>query len=58
MRAVMRPQVLQGAARQHAHDGAASHLARQPGNQAAECREPRRGETRPQLVQQAQQRSG
>jgi hypothetical protein len=58
VRPVMRPGVLQGTAQQHAHHGPAADLARQPGDQPAERREPRRGETRPQPAQQARQRSG
>lgn len=58
VRPVMRPGVLQGTAQQHANHGPAADLARQPGDQPAERREPRRGETRPQLAQQARQRSG
>jgi len=58
MRPVMRPGMLQAAAQQHAHHGAAAHPPGHPGDQAAERGKARRGEARPQLVQQAQQRSG
>jgi hypothetical protein len=57
MSAVMRPCSLQAAARQHAHDRAAVHPARQPGEQAAEGHEPRGGETRAERGQRLQQRS-
>ena len=58
VRPVMRPGVLQAAAEQHADDSTAAHLAAQPGGQAAERGKARRGETRPQHHQQAQQRGG
>ena len=57
VRPVMRPDVLQGPAQQHAHHGTAAHPPGQPGGQAAERGKARRGETWPQLTQQAQQRS-
>ncbi len=58
VRPVMRPGMLRAAARRHARHGAAAHPARQPGDQAAERGKARRGEARPQLAQQAQQRRG
>ena len=56
VRPVMRPGVLQAGTQQHAHHGAAADLPGQPGDQAAERDEARRGETRPKLIQQVQQR--
>jgi hypothetical protein len=53
----MRPGSLQAAAQQHAHDRAAVHPARQPGNEAAEGHEPRGGEARAKRGQRLQQRS-
>ena len=56
MRPVMRPHVLQAAARQHARHRPPVHPARQPGDQAAEGNEARRREARPQRGQHIQQR--
>jgi hypothetical protein len=58
VRPVMRPQPLQGRPQQHPGDGPPARLAGQPGDQAAERGEARRGETRPQRAQDFQQRAG